>query len=109
MALTSLKQDDDDSVAEYRPPVFGYGTEISLNGEQTEAMNLKRMAAGQQVTIKATGIVTRSTEELEPGNDSGGKDQYICIQLTAIDVQPTGTANAARAAAILYGNGDDSE
>lgn len=106
MAMTSLKQDGDDTMNEYRPMVFGYGTEIYLNGEQTEAMGLKRMAAGQEVTIKATGIVTRSTEELEASGDSGGKDQCFSIQLTAVEVKPTGTANVARAAAILYG-GDD--
>lgn len=105
MALTSLKQEEDESMgAEYRQPVFGYGTEIYLNGEQTEAMGLKRMAAGQEVTIKATGIVTRSTEEIEASGDSGGKDLCVSIQLTAVDVRPTGTANAARAASILYGD-----
>ncbi len=107
MALTSLKQDDDETPDEYRAPVFGYGTEIHLNGEQTEKMGLKRMAAGQEVTIKATGIVTRSTEEIEASTDSGGKDLCISIQLTAVDVRPTGTANAARAASILYGGNDD--
>ena len=107
MALTSLKQDDDETLDEYRAPVFGYGTEISLNGEQTEKMGLKRMAAGQEVTIKATGIVTRSTEAIEASPDSGGKDLCIAIQLTAVDVRPTGTANAARAASVLYGGTDD--
>ena len=107
MALTSLKQDDDDTMGEYHAPVFGYGTEIYLNGEQTEAMGLKRMAAGQEVTLKATGIVTRSTEEIEADPDSGGKDLCIAIQLTAVEVRPTGTANAARAASILYGGSDD--
>lgn len=106
MALTSLKQEGNDDVSEYQAPVFGYGTEIYLNGEQTEAMGLKRMQAGQEVTLRATGIVTRSTEELEADNDSGGKDLCVAIQLTAVEVRPTGTANAARAASILYGTDD---
>lgn len=107
MALTSLKQDDDDAMDAYVAPNFGYGTEIYLNGEQVEAMGLKRMAAGQEVTIRATGIVTSSTEELEADNDSGGKDMCFRIQLTAAEVRPTGTANASRAAAILYGDGEE--
>ena len=104
MALTSLKKEDDDSIEGYKPSMFGYGTDIYLNGEQTENMGLKRMAAGQEVTIRATGIVTRSTEELESDTDSGGKDLCFSIQLTAVDVKPTGTASAARAASILYGD-----
>ena len=107
MAMTSLKQEEDESYGEYRYPVFGYGTEICLNGEQTEKMGLTRMAAGQEVTIRATGIVTRSTEELEASTDSGGKDLSCSIQLTAVEVRPIGTANAARAAAVLYGEDDD--
>ncbi|MDD3884552.1 MAG: hypothetical protein PHW66_06405 [Gallionella sp.] len=107
MALTSLKRDDDDGAYEFHENVFGYGTEIFLDGEQTEKMGLKRLAAGQSVTIKATGIVTRSTEQIEADKDSGGKDISLAIQLTAIDVSPTGTANAARAAAVLYGDDED--
>ena len=106
MALTSLKQEQDDSLT-YTPNMFGYGTEICLNGEQCEAMGLTRIAAGQTVTIRATGIVTRSTEQLEAEMDSGGKDLYLTIQLTEADVKPTGTANAAKAARILYGEDDE--
>lgn len=109
MALTSLKQEPDENCiyAECKPYKFGYGTEIYLDGEQCEALGLKCVAAGQEVTIKASGIVTRSTEELESSDDSGGKDLSVSIQLTAIDVKPTGTANAQRAAKILYGSDDD--
>lgn len=107
MALTSLKQDEENSLSEYRMPNFGYGTEIRLNAEQTEAMGLKRMAAGQEVTIKATGIVTQSAESIDPDGDSEtGKELCLSVQLTAVEVRPSGTANAARAASVLYGDGE---
>lgn len=108
MALKSLKQTDEHGI-EYTPRAFGYGTEIYLNGEQCEALGLTRIAAGQTVTIRASGIVTRATEELEMDEGDGGKDLCISIQLTEADVTPVGTANAARAARILYGAGDEEE
>lgn len=105
MALVSLKQEGDEGLEAYRPNQFGYGTEIHLNGEQCEALGLtKAMRVGQPVTIRATGLVTRSGEELEAAADSGGKDVTMCIQLTEIDVRANGTANAAKAAATLYGD-----
>ena len=104
MAMTSLKQPgDSEAFGEYTPMLYGYGTEICLNGEQTEAMGISKMAAGQQVTIKAVGIVTRSTEALESADDSGGKDLSICIQLTDMSVSSDGAASVARAVKILYG------
>lgn len=105
MALTSLKQEGDEGYDAYRPNQYGYGTEISLNGEQCEALGISKMLrAGQPVTIRATGVVTRSTEELEAATDSGGKDVSLCIQLTEIEVKANGTANAAKAAQMLYGD-----
>lgn len=104
MALISLKQEGD---AEYDKPVenpYGYGTEIRLNGEQCEALGISSiMSAGQLVTIQAKGLVTRATEELEASDDSGGKDIYLCIQLTDIDLKKTGSPNSAQAATMLYG------
>ena len=105
MALKSLKNTDENGI-EYTPSNFGYGTEIYLNGDQCEALGLSRIAAGQTVTIRATGIVTRATEELESDTDSGGKDLCISIQLTEADVTPVGTANAAKAARVLYGESE---
>jgi hypothetical protein len=104
MALISLKQEAD---AEYETPTenpYGYGTEIRLNGEQCEALGISTiMNAGQMVTIQAKGMVTRATEELEAADDSGGKDIYLCIQLTDIDVKKNGAPNSAQAASMLYG------
>lgn len=107
MALVSLKQEGDEDYAAYRPNQYGYGTEISLNSEQCEALGLtKMMRAGQTVTLRAMGVVARSTEELEASADSGGKDISMCIQLTDIEVKATGGANAAKAAQMLYGEDD---
>lgn len=107
MALVSLKQEGDEDAAAYRAPQFGYGTEIYLNGEQCEALGLTKMVrAGQPVTLRASGIVKRASEELEASTDSGGKDVSLCIQLTELEVRMSGTANAARAAAMLYGDAD---
>jgi hypothetical protein len=104
MAMTSLKQEHDEDMAAYRPNQYGYGTEISLNSEQCEALGLTKMLrAGQQITLRAIGVVSRSTEELEASKDSGGKDVSLCIQLTEMEVKVSGTANAAKAAQMLYG------
>jgi hypothetical protein len=108
MALVSLKQEGDEGIEAYRSNQYGYGTEIHLNGEQCEALGISKMLrAGQPVTIRATGLVSRSTEELESSTDSGGKDVSLCIQMTDIEVKATGTANAAKAAQMLYGDSDD--
>ena len=104
MALISLKQKGD---AEYAQPVenpYGYGTEIRLDGEQCEALGITSiMNAGQMVTIQAKGVVTRASEEIEASDDSGGKDIYLCIQLTDIEVRQNGEPNSAKAASMLYG------
>ena len=107
MSLTSLKQESDEDLASYRTNQYGWGTEISLNGEQCEALGITKMLrAGQPVSIRATGVVTRATEALESSDDSGGKDVSICIQITEMDVKATGAANAAKAAEMLYGTKD---
>lgn len=107
MALVSLKQEHDEDIAAYRPNQYGYGTEIHLNAEQCEALGIMKMVrAGQPVTIRANGVVTRAIEELEASEDSGGKDVSMCIQLTEVEVRMSGTANAAKAAKMLYGEDD---
>ena len=103
MSLKSLKNTDEYGV-EYTPRNFGYGTEIYLDSDQCEALGLTKLSAGQEVTIRAKGIVTRATEELEADTDSGGKDLCVSIQLIEADVQSAGPANAAKAARILYVN-----
>jgi hypothetical protein len=108
MALVSLRQEPDEGAEAYAPNQYGYGTEIRLNGEQCEALGITDMVrAGQPVTLRATGVITRSTEELELSDDSGGKDQSICIQITDLEVRMNGDANAKRAARMLYGEDDD--
>ena len=82
---------------------YGYGTEIHLNGEQVEALGIGAFRAGQPVMIRAMAIVTRSTEELEAGDDSGGKDTTLCLQITDIEVKANGGADAKKAATMLYG------
>lgn len=107
MALTSLKAEGDEYATYPGNNKYGYGTEIHLTGEQCEKLGItKMMRAGQPVTIRATGVVSRSTEELEASTDSGGKDVSFCIQLTEIEVKSTGSANAAKAAQMLYGDDD---
>lgn len=105
MSLVSLKREDGDECCHsYAGCKYGYGTEISLTREQCEALGLgKSMAAGQPVSIKAVGIVSRSGEELS----SEGKGVTLSIQLTDIEVQPNGSANAKKAAQVLYGDDDD--
>jgi len=107
MSLLSLKNEPDEDVSAYRMNNFGYGTEIHLNGEQCEKLGITAaMKVGQPVTIRAVGLVTRSAEEIEASEDSGGKEVSLCIQLTEIEVKANGTANAKRAQDILYGDGD---
>lgn len=106
MAMISLKQVHEHAeaeVASYRDSAYGYGTEIYLDGEQVEALGIGEFRAGQTVLIHARAIVKRSTEELEPGDDSGGKDTSLCIQITDLEVEATGGADPAKAATMLYG------
>lgn len=105
MALTSLEKNTETTCEPIANRKFGYGTEIYLDGEQTEQMGLKKMAAGQVVSVKASGIVTRCAEEIDPEKDDGGKDLSIGIQITDIEVRPVGPANALKAAEILYDKG----
>lgn len=105
--MASLKIDPNE-LGEWRPSNYGYGTEIQLTGEQCEALGItKSVKAGQMVSIRASGIVTKSTEKLESEKDSGGRDISLCIQLTDMTLTQTGTANAAKAAEILYGKDED--
>ena len=105
--MASLKQDPHE-IGEYYANNYGYGTEISLTGEQCEALGITQsIKAGQPVTIRASGVVSRSSEELEGDTDSGGKDISICIQLTDMTVSLNGSANAAKAAKMLYGADED--
>lgn len=105
--MANLKQNPSEAL-EYYPNQYGYGTEIHLDGEQCEKLGItKSVKAGQPVTIRASGVVSRSTEELEGDTDSGGKDISICIQLTDMTVSMSGTANAAKAAKMLYGSNEE--
>ncbi|MEI6506576.1 MAG: hypothetical protein WCO90_11965 [Planctomycetota bacterium] len=106
MALVSLLTPEGDSEMEYQRKRYGYGTEIYLNSEQCEALGLTKMSAGQSVMVRATGVVARSTEELDPSADSGGTDCSVCIQLTEIEVKTQGDNNAAAAATMLYGGAE---
>ena len=107
MALVSLEKVEEHAeaeMAEYKAPKYGYGTEIHLTGEQVEALGITDYRAGQPVMIRALAIVTRSTEELEAGDDSGGKDTTLCLQITDLEVKANGGADAKKAATMLYGD-----
>jgi hypothetical protein len=108
MAMINLKEVQEHREAEiYKASEYGYGTMIDLDGETVEALGLNgALAAGQKVTIQAVGVVIRRSEELEAGDDSGGKDTNVCIQLTDIDVKQQGKADSAAAATMLYGSDD---
>lgn len=108
MAMINVKEVNEHRKAEvYMDSGYGYGTMINLDGEMVEALGLNgQLAAGQKVTIQAIGVVVRRSEELEPGDDSEGKDTSVCIQITDIDVKQQGKADTAAAATMLYG-GDD--
>lgn len=106
MALVSLKKVHEHEEAELAVAYdnhYGYGTEIHLNGEQVEALGIADYRAGQPVMIRALAIVTRSTEELEAGDDSGGKDTSLCLQITDLEVEANGGNDPKKAATMLYG------
>lgn len=105
MGMIDLKQVNEHREMEvYASSEYGYGTELQLNGEIVEALGLNgKLPAGQKVTIQAIGIITRRTEEIESGDDSGGKDTSVCVQITNLDVKPQGTADSGKAATMLYG------
>lgn len=103
MALVSLKQESDGPEV-YASNKYGYGTEISLTDEQCEALGItSAMKVGQQVSIRAAGVVTRSGESIDNDLDGGGKEVCVSIQLTDISLSTSGPANAAKAAQMLYG------
>lgn len=106
MAMVNLKQVNEHREMEtYKESEYGYGTTIDLDGEVVEALGLNgALAAGQKVTIQAMGVVIRRSEEIEAGDDSDGKDTYVCIQLTDIDVKQQGKPDTAAAATMLYGD-----
>jgi hypothetical protein len=106
--MINVKEVNEHRKAEvYHDSGYGYGTMIDLDGEMVEALGLNgALPAGQKVTIQAMGVVVRRSEELEPGDDSEGKDTSVCIQITDIDVKQQGKADSAAAASMLYG-GDD--
>lgn len=105
MAMINLKDVHEHREAEvYSEPEYPYGTRIDLDGEIVEALGLNgKLAAGQKVTIQAMGVVYRRSEELESGDDSGGKDTSVCIQITDLDVKQTGMPDTGAAATMLYG------
>lgn len=107
MPMVSLKEVREHAEAEmstYRESAYGYGTEIYLDGEAVEALGIQDFRAGQVVMIRAMAIVKRSTEELEPGDDSAGKDTSLCIQITDLEVEAKGGTDTAKAATMLYGD-----
>lgn len=103
MAMISLEYEGDEYV-EYNPSKYGYGAEITLNGEQCEKLGITSAKAGQPVSIRAVGVITRASEELEASTDSGGKDISICVQLTDMSLEMTGSANPRAASKKLYGD-----
>jgi len=108
MGMIDLKKVNEHRETEgYAQSEYGYGTELHLDGEIVEALGLNgSLPAGQKVTIQAIGIVTRRTEALEPGDDSGGKDTSVCIQVTNIEVKAQGGSDTAKAATMLYGGAE---
>ena len=106
MPMVSLKkvhEHEEAEMAVYAENQYGYGAQIHLNGEQVEALGIADYRAGQPVMIRALAIVTRASEELEAGDDSGGKDTSLCLQITDIEVKANGGADAKKAATMLYG------
>jgi hypothetical protein len=106
--MINVKEVNEHRKAEaYHDSGYGYGTMIDLDGEMVEALGLNgALPAGQKVTIQAMGVVVRRSEELEPGDDSAGKDTSVCIQITEIDVKQQGKPDSAAAASMLYGSDD---
>lgn len=107
MALVSLEKVEEHAEAElatYSEPKYGYGTQLHLTSEQVEALGIADYRAGQPVMITALAVVTRSTEMLEAGDDSGGKDTELCLQITDLEVKAKGGADAKKAASMLYGD-----
>lgn len=105
MALASMKREADSGFADYNPNQYGYGLQISLNDDQCEALGItKALRAGQQVTLRGMAVVVSSTESIESDGDSTGPDICLSLQITDLEVKAQGTANAAKAAAMLYGS-----
>jgi len=85
---------------------YGYGLTLHLNDDQCEALGIKApLRAGAKVTIKAMAYVSNVTESVEDDGDDAGNDVSLCLQITDMELNPTGKQVDG---AALYA-GSDSE
>jgi len=104
MKTVSLKNDSDESCCE---PMsmnnYGYGLRIYLNSDACEKLGItKPIKAGTRVEIKASAIVTQSSETID--NDDSPTDVSLSLQITDMGLAAGGVVRDA--AKLLYGSGD---
>lgn len=99
--------DDDDedsgdvsSIAISESP-YPYGICLRLGDDELAKLGYDEPEAGQTVKIEAVGIVTRYTEEQEPGDKE--PDCRVEIQITKLGVEPdVKPQEAAESSAARY-------
>lgn len=91
MPMVSLKTDDESLCCPERNE-YGYGTSLSLNDDQCEALGIKMPPpAGSVVTIMARAYVKSSTGSVEVDGDDKGPDVSMCLQITDMELKPAGS------------------
>jgi len=89
MKLASLKTDDSGMCEPCPPNPYGYGTCISLNDDQCEALGITTpIPAGTVVSIQAVAVVESVTESVERDGDDTGNDVSMRLQLTDMGISP---------------------
>lgn len=71
-----------------RPPTrYPRGTELELEGDLAEQLNVDSFKAGEKVEIRATAFVKEKSEESEDGSEV---EKELCLQITGITVNKVG-------------------
>ena len=84
--MVSMKVERD-APHEIKDNEYGYGLQINLNDDQTEALGIKEpIKAGEVVTIKALAFVKRAEQSVEGDGDDAGPDVSLTLQITDMEL-----------------------
>lgn len=93
--MVSMKMEPE--VDSYSPPAYGYGLCLYLNDDQCEALGIKKaLEAGSTVNLTAKATVVRSTQSVEMDKDDKGPDYSLELQITDMELRPSGGSVASR-------------
>lgn len=83
LKLTPKAKKEQNELAEYKPPEYGYGTQISLEDDQLKKLGLSSdMKVGTELEIK--GKVT--VKGLQKSAGEHGEHESLQLQITDMDI-----------------------